>query len=84
MSFSSVTQSAEYSEPSCSTSVHSVFNAWSAKSASLSLFEIASVPMFEREARVKFFVTFECTFERWCSSNFLVLQMSDTREFCAF
>ena len=29
-----------------------------------------NVPVFEREARVKVFVTFECAFERWCSSDF--------------
>ena len=38
------------------------------------------VPVFEREARVKFFVTFEWAFERWCSSDFLVLQVSDRRD----
>ena len=29
------------------------------------------VPVFEREARVKFFVTFECAFERRCSSDLI-------------
>ena len=36
--------------------------------------------MFEREARVKFFVTFEWAFEHWCSSDFLVLQVSNRHD----
>ena len=35
-----------------------------------------NVPVFEREARVKVFVTFECAFERWCSSDFHKIHVS--------
>ena len=36
-------------------------------SLSFCVMRLSSVPVvFEREARIKFFVTFECTFKRWC------------------
>ena len=33
----------------------------------------ACVPVFEREARVKYFVIIECAFECWYSSDLLVI-----------
>jgi hypothetical protein len=61
-----------------STPRDDIFLAWQVE---FELYErLEFVPVFEREARIKFFVTFES----WCSSNFLVLQMRDTREFEVF
>ena len=36
--------------------------------------------MFERKARDQFFVIFKCAFERCCSNDFLVIEMSDTND----
>ena len=37
-------------------------------------------PVFEREARVKFFVIIECAYECWFSSDIFVIWMSDSHD----